>query len=200
MKRVRNLWLQDKKGVSLMIGYVLLVIIAIGLSVAVFAFLKLYVPPGSPECPEEVKLTIEDYSCTGDGSGNYSLEVTFANKGLLRVYGVYIRLGAPDRTYKPLMNTGERLEEDWGGDLFFIGNDVDGKPMNGYLNPYNSAKKPSVGVYPSVNYTYGSDDYETGWTGGLRELEIEPIYLGEEDDNQASVCETAIVKKIIDCQ
>ena len=98
-------------------------------------------PPGSPECPEEVKLTIDEYSCTETppGSGEYELKVTFTNKGLLRVYGVYIRLGAPDRTYKPLMNTGERLEEDWG-DLFFTGNDINGVPMNGYLNPYNSAK------------------------------------------------------------
>jgi hypothetical protein len=38
-----------------------------------------------------------------------------------------------------------------------------------------------------------------GFHGGPRELVIEPIYLGEEDDNQASVCETAIVKKIINC-
>ena len=200
MKMVKNLLRLNKKGVSQMIGYVLLVIIAISLSIAVFAFLKLYVPPGSPECPEEVKLTIDDYSCTETDPGEYSLTVTFTNKGLLRVYGVYIRLGEPERVHKPLMNTGERLDEEWS-DLFFTGKDLHNQPMKGYLNPYNSAKKPTEGGSDVIEYIYGAhvDDYESSWLGGERELVIEPIYLGEEDDNQASVCETAIVKKIITC-
>lgn len=202
MKMVKNLLRLDKKGVSQMIGYVLLIIIAISLSIAVFAFLKLYVPPASPECPEEVKLTIEAYTCeeTSPGNGQFALTVTLANKGLLRVYGVYIRLGKPGRIYKPLINTGERSGEVWG-DLFFLGLDVDGKPMEGYLNPYLSAVKPSVTSPPNTRqYIYNETDYESGWSGGERELEIEPIYLGEEDDNQASVCETAIVKKRITCE
>ena len=195
MKMVKNLLRLDKKGVSQMIGYVLLIIIAISLSIAVFAFLKLYVPPASPECPEEVKLTIDAYTCEETAtSGEFELTVTLTNKGLLRVYGVYIRMGDSERTYKPLINTGEHLGEEWG-DLFFTGEDVGGNPMNGYLNPYDSAKKPSQGGQTQQLYLYN----ETGFTNGERELEIEPIYLGEEDDNQASVCETAIVRKIIMC-
>ena len=71
--------------------------------------------------------------------------------------------------------------------------------MNGYLNPYLSATKSTI-VDSPINYIYGAQDYEGTFSGGSRELVIEPIYLGEEDDNQASVCETAIVKKIITCE
>ena len=200
MKKVKNLLLQDKKGVSLMIGYVLLIIIAVSLSIAVFTFLKLYVPPGSPECPKEVKLTIEDYSCEENppSSGEYEINLTLANKGLFRIYGVYIKLGQPGRIYKTLINTGEHLGEPWG-DLMFTGLDSEGEVLLGYLNPGAITVKPSSDL-TNTHYIYGSGDYESGFIGGVREIEIEPIYLGEENDNQASVCETAIVREKINCQ
>ena len=40
MRMVKDLLQLDKRGVSIMVGYVLLIVIAIGLSIGVFAFLK----------------------------------------------------------------------------------------------------------------------------------------------------------------
>ena len=172
MKMKKNLLRLDRKGVSLMIGYVLLVIIAIGLSIAVFAFLKLYIPPSSPECPDDVKLTIDDYSCIGpDSDGKYQVELTLSNRGLFNVYGVYIRMGG-DRIFKPLINE---------ADLFFIEEGISG-------------------INPGVSIGKGPYDYsETDFTYGIRIIEIEPIYLGEEEDVQAAVCENAVVRKTIIC-
>ena len=51
---VRGLLRLDKRGVSIMIGYVLLVVIAIGLSIAVYAYLKNYLPREKAECPQDI--------------------------------------------------------------------------------------------------------------------------------------------------
>ena len=186
MKMRKNLLRLDRKGVSLMIGYVLLVIIAIGLSIAVFAFLKLYVPPSSPECPEDVKLTIDDYSCEGTNSVNeYQVSVTLTNRGLFKVYGVYIRMGDPNRIYKQLIN--EASDGTWS-DVPFVVNGVAG------LNPGVSTIKGD-----SANQQYIYDGNADDFMSGIRTIEIEPIYLGEEDDSQAAVCENAIVRKTIIC-
>ena len=172
MKMRKNSLRLDRKGVSLMIGYVLLVIIAIGLSIAVFAFLKLYIPPSSPECPEDVKLTIDDYSCEDPNSDNeYQVTMTLTNRGLFNVYGVYIRMGG-DRIYKQLINE---------ADLHFINAGV-------------------AGLNPGVDVVKGPYDYsETGFTNGIRIIEIEPIYIGGEDEPQAAVCENAVIRKTIIC-
>ena len=154
-----------------MIGYVLLIIIAIGLSVAVFSFLKLYVPPSTPECPDDVKLTIDAYTCTDIGSGEFDVSITLTNRGLFKVYGVYIRMGE-DRIYKPLIN-----EEDF---IFFANGGA-------YLHPEVSAVKGS--------YVYS----EGGFDGGERIIEIEPIYLEEEEGSIPAVCENALVRKTITC-
>jgi hypothetical protein len=90
-----------KKGLSLMVSYVLLIVIAVGLSILVFAFLKLYVPPESPHCPDDVSLIVTEKKC--DTSAG-ELEITFQNKGLFSVNAVYVRLGEEGRKVKSLVN------------------------------------------------------------------------------------------------
>lgn len=82
-----------------MVGYVLLIVIAVGLSVLVFSYLKFYVPKDMPQCPEDVSLSIEEASCD---SGN--VHVTLKNRGLFKVSGAYIRIGDGGRIFKKLLN------------------------------------------------------------------------------------------------
>ena len=92
IEKVRDLSREvNKRGVSLMIGYVLLVVIAIGLSVAVFAYLKLYLPKDEPKCYDDVILSIDDLICVGGEGGNIS--VTLTNRGLFNINGAFIRVG-----------------------------------------------------------------------------------------------------------
>ena len=98
-----------------MIGYVLLVVIAIGLSVAVFAYLKLYLPKDEPKCYDDVILSIDDLICVGGEGGNIS--VTLTNRGLFNINGAFIRVGEVGRIFKTLVN-----EED---NFLFIGDDGD---------------------------------------------------------------------------
>jgi len=95
----RDLLLKDKRGVSVMVGYVLLVVMAIGLSVLVFAMLKLWVPIEKSECPEDISLTIESASCSGG-----IINMTLRNRGLFSIDSVFINIGEPDRVFRTLLN------------------------------------------------------------------------------------------------
>jgi hypothetical protein len=97
----------NKNGVSVMVGYVLLVVIAVGLSVAVFSYLKLYLPKDEPECNQEIVLTIDEVSCFGEGADGF-VSVKLSNRGLFSVNGVFIRIGDRDRVFKELL-TGDEL-------------------------------------------------------------------------------------------
>jgi len=79
--------LQDKKGLSIMIGYVLLVAIAIIMSMIVYQFIKTYIPREALECPGGVSVFIKEtkYDCVTN-----KLEVTVKNNGLFSVAGYFI--------------------------------------------------------------------------------------------------------------
>ncbi|MFH1787515.1 MAG: hypothetical protein ABH811_01880 [archaeon] len=82
MKNKRN-----KKGVSIMIGYVLLVAFAVIMGIVVYQWIKTYVPKQGLECPEGVSLFIKDYNydCT-----NKILTLNLINTGRFNIDGYYV--------------------------------------------------------------------------------------------------------------
>ena len=78
----------NKKGVSVVIGYILLISFAVVISTIVYQWLKSYVPSESLECPEGVSIFIKEY--TYDCSGN-TLSITLKNNGRFDLTGYYIR-------------------------------------------------------------------------------------------------------------
>jgi hypothetical protein len=102
---VKSLLLRaDKKGVNLMIGYVLLIVIAISLSVLVFAYLKLYLPKDEPKCYEDVSVSIDKLECLGSNT-DYVVSLNLTNRGLFTIHGVFIRIGEEGRVFKKLLNS-----------------------------------------------------------------------------------------------
>lgn len=91
--------LQRTKGESAVLGYVLLVVLAIGMAAAVYSFLKFQVPKDQPSCPEDVSLAVLNLSCSGG-----QFKITLQNKGLFSVNGSYIKIGEQGRVYKDLVN------------------------------------------------------------------------------------------------
>lgn len=80
--------LRNKKGLSNIIAYVLLIGISLSLSVMVYGWLKFYV--GGAEvvaCPNNVNIIIDSYSCSSD-----NLTVTVKNKGLFDIDGYVLRV------------------------------------------------------------------------------------------------------------
>ena len=82
--------IENKKGVSEVVSYVLLIIIAVSLSAIVLTFLKNQISNEKAECPDEVSLIIKEYSC----ESNSKINITFQNKGNFNLDGTYITYSA----------------------------------------------------------------------------------------------------------
>jgi|SRR3989344_1701861 len=93
----------NKKAVSLMVSYVLLTIMAIALSVFVYAYLKLYVPAEQRECPTDTNLAIDKIECS---ILNKKINVTLSNRGLFNISSVFLRIGPENKTVKYQINQG----------------------------------------------------------------------------------------------
>ena len=75
----------NKKGLSIMIGYVLLVAIAVVIGVIVYAWLRTYIPTEIPSCPDGTSLFLK-VTCEEE-----NLSVKLDNNGRFDVSGYYIR-------------------------------------------------------------------------------------------------------------
>jgi len=88
MKNLLNL---DKKGISGMVAYALLIAIAITLSILVYNWLRFYASGSDiPECPTSVNIVIDEYTCMKDPNG--FLNITLANRGLFTIDGYTLRI------------------------------------------------------------------------------------------------------------
>ena len=84
---------ENKKAVSLLLSYVILITIALTLSGLVYAWLKWYVADDGPEldCEEEVSLSIKsyEYNCLVFGG---EINMTVKNNGLHNVSGFVFKV------------------------------------------------------------------------------------------------------------
>lgn len=88
----------NKKAVSIMIGYVLLIAGIIIVSGLVYTWMRSYVPRPIPECPDGVSLFIQEVVCE-DLGGNYDINLSIKNNGRFGVDGYYIKAtNDPDQT------------------------------------------------------------------------------------------------------
>lgn len=92
--------LSNKKAVSEIVSYVLLIVIAIGISVTAYSFLKLYVPKESPQCPADVSLIINGYSCSASPK---QLVLNISNRGFWTVQAAQVRFGDQSQTVRDLI-------------------------------------------------------------------------------------------------
>lgn len=88
--------IERKKGLSEIVSYVLLVVIAIGLSIMVYSYLKLYLPSDRTECPAGTSLIVEDARCR-ISINEKNISIKFSNQGLFNVSAAYVRIS---KTYK----------------------------------------------------------------------------------------------------
>lgn len=167
----RNIHKKNKKAVSEMVSYVLLVVIAIALSVLVYAFLKNYIPRQNLTCPDEIGLSIRDYNCSiNSNSNSVVLTLNLENKGRFNVSQVYVRVGLKNRQTRTQINPGKTN---------FPGN-VPLPPAANVTIPYYSTQ-----FYNMINGT--ADNYS---------LEIEPVV---NTDQGLAFCNNALISQSIDC-
>lgn len=81
--------MKNKKGVSVMIGYILLISFAIVIGALVYTQLKTYVPRETLECPDGVSLFVKDYTYNCSAL-NHELKLTIKNNGRFDIGGYFI--------------------------------------------------------------------------------------------------------------
>ena len=135
----------DKRGVSLMVSYVILISIAIGLSIGVYVWLKDYAQLNEKiDCKEGTSLILEDYNV---GGGN-TISLDVKNNGLFSIDGFILTVSNSSLQLPITLlhsNSGEKLGHyDFlnplkpgiteNGILFFKDSDYDVKVMQ--IQPY----------------------------------------------------------------
>ncbi len=77
---------KNRRGVSEIIGYILLIAIVVVISIFVYQWLKTYVPQGALTCPDGVSVAVEyNYSCTEN-----TLSLNVQNEGVFSIAGYFI--------------------------------------------------------------------------------------------------------------
>ena len=77
---------KNKLGVSIMVGYVILVAAAVMMGAIIYQWMKTYVPADKPECPEGVSLFIQSINCETN-----EINIVLKNNGRFNVTGYFIR-------------------------------------------------------------------------------------------------------------
>ena len=153
MRKITN-----KKALSEIVAYVILITIALSMSTIVYIWLKGYLPTNQEECPDGVSIIIKDYNCTKVLSGELFLNLTIQNKGLFTTDGFVIKVNDRDGASIGLFTLKNTSEGKFGAKL---------QPGEMYNYKY-SLKNNIIGVS------------STGLTK-LSFIEIQPfIYKGEQ--------------------
>mgnify|MGYP001583740530 FL=1 len=99
----------NKKGVSVIIGYVLLIAFAILISAGVYAWLKTYVPREPLNCPDGVSIFVKE---AGFNSSTGQLIVTVRNNGRFNTAGYFIYVSNNSAQKNPSIEISNYLQED----------------------------------------------------------------------------------------
>lgn len=141
--------IKDKKAISEMVSYVLLIVIAIGLSVGVYAWLRWQANIEKIEaCPEDVSLVLKEYKCLYTGK----IQVTVKNNGLFNVNGYVIRgTNSSDKNALigfPLKDVNLNYGSNVAGAVYFNNSLAPGKEITGELSYSGLNKLTRVEIEP----------------------------------------------------
>ncbi|MGD9275601.1 MAG: hypothetical protein PVJ67_00340 [Candidatus Pacearchaeota archaeon] len=171
--------MKNKKGISPMIGYVLLITFAIIIGVTVFSWMKTYVPREVASCPDETSLFLKDYeyNCTSQ-----ILELTIINNGKFNVGGYFIY--ATNSTDQSLAT--KELSSFNTGDV--VGNLV---KFIGTENSFKPGDPDEINIFNLSNSSFGI----------LYSVEIVPARWQVENNRKQIVsCTNAKTKEILNCE
>jgi FlaG/FlaF family flagellin (archaellin) len=165
--------MKNKKGVSEMVGYVLLIVIAVGLSVAVFSYLKVFVPKDKAECSSDVALVVQQVTCDTTAPGGTLLDVTLLNRGLFTTDAVYLRMAESQRKVRDWVNN----------------------PQNSWIDEATQFRLTLQGLKPSQTYQI-SILVPSVEISGEYTLEVQPaVYV----ENELAICENAVITQPVTC-
>jgi hypothetical protein len=183
---------KNKKAVSEIVSYTLLIVIAIGVSSLVYYFLQLQTPKEKTECKEGISLGIDYVKLECDQEQKKGeLWLSLLNNGRFKVDAAYIRVGEEGKSVRYLVNDPSKE-----GDhkFYLIGPDAQANPgllpndvslIRNHSTTVNVPYNPQKIVIPII-------------LGKLYILEIEPAILSEITGKLAA-CENAVITQKIAC-
>lgn len=168
----------DKRAVSEIIGYILLITFAIVIAGVVYQWLKTYVPKEGIACPDGVSIYVSEYAFDKDLK---ELSLTLKNNGQFSIGGIFIHYST-DKTQEIAVN-------DLSASII---------PKNKYLNP-----GIALGEIGENSFEPNSEDiklsFDMSQINYIYAIEITPIRWQEEKNKKQIVsCANAKTKKDFD--
>jgi len=171
--------MKNKKAVSLMVSYVILISIVIAVSIGVYAYLKAFVGDVEPaiDCKEETSFIIESYTCS---IGN--LELTLRNNGRFNIDGVVLGVG----------------EDSQRAPTTYLIPQVSGGVLEGHYQFQEKLKPGQTKTADFTNKEYiGNTEQEISYTN-IQAVQIQPYII---ENNKRINCQQAVITQLItDCQ
>lgn len=177
--------IRGKLGVSIMIGYILLISLAVIMGGVIYAWMKSYVPQDKLECPEGTSISIKsyEYNC----STPEILNITIKNNGRFDIAGYFIH--ASDRAGQSIANLDLSKNLTDTGGVFKYQNSITLSSGN------NNSFVPNLETQNVFNTT-GSG------IGELKLIEITPVRWQKDSNNKlrfVSCGENSRAKEAISC-
>ena len=163
----------SKKGISIMIGYVLLVSFAIIIGGILYAWITTYVPKEALDCPDGVSIFVEEVICQG---GNFNL--TLRNNGRFDIAGYFIH--ATNKTGQKLATIDLSEYITGGGTL---------RSNSIVFDLYKNAMEPTDTTKSIFSLPFN-----------INSIEIIPVRFQIQDGKQRFVsCGHAKIREIVNC-
>jgi len=158
-----------------MIGYILLVVAILAMSIVVYSWMKSYVPKQALECPDGVSIYVKSFDCeTG--------KLIIKNNGRFSVAGFYIK------------GTENPEQEIATKDLSEACNGIDGKMV--FANSDLMSNPPMNGLNVSLWEEFSECDFSG--LDSIYAMEIIPFRYQEQDGkNKQVICSKAKIREAI---
>lgn len=167
---------KNRKAVSVMIGYVLLVTFVVVMGIIVYNWMKTYVPREDLDCPDGVSIFIKDYDCDPA-----ELSLTLTNNGKFNIGGYFIHVANVSEQEIATIDISNRITS--GEDVL----SPNGIKFNGSDNSFS----------PNEEVT---DSFSIAGLEMIYSVEVIPIRWQEENRRSRLVsCKDSAISEVIDC-
>ena len=171
--------INSKRGISAVIGYVLLIGLAITTGLLVYPWFKSLASEGNlAECPDGTSLYVKEVVCE-----NGLLNITLRNNGRFNIAGYFIHGAGNSSDEIATIDLASSLIEEWGGKI------VSGLGMVLFTSGNENTFKP--GEERTHFFNLGSD---------IEMIQIVPgLFEEKENKLQFVACSKAQIKELVSC-
>jgi hypothetical protein len=176
--------IKNKKAISVMVGYILLVTLGMVMAVMVYGYLKTYVPSDPLDCPPGTSLMLKEQNCA-----NYQLNLTIKNNGKFNIEGMMIMASTSPGQEIATHDLTQYLNNQTGDGVNAVNN------LGNYIL-YSHEENENMKPNDEKFYVFNLNDTFTYYN-----VEIIPIRFQDEKSTKRYVlCSEGKLKEELNCQ